>query len=104
MSTYKQDAAGIILDCNTVLETEEGDFSVYLDGVEVEITESELQDIFDKAVELEANAKSEEYIGLRVKEYRQLNQFELMYDDKINGTTSWLDAIDAIKIRFPKPR
>ena len=37
MSTYKQDAAGIILECNTVLETEEGDFSVYLDGVEVEI-------------------------------------------------------------------
>ena len=102
MNNYKQDAARIILECDTVLETEEGELSVYLDGVKVEITEAELQDIFDKSVELEAKAKSEEYIGLRRTEYNQLNQFELMHDDKVNGTTSWLDAIDAIKIRYPK--
>ena len=30
------------------------------------------------------------------------NQFEMMYDDAKNGTTVWIDAIDAIKAAVPK--
>lgn len=40
---------------------------------------------------------------LRVNAYEQLNQNELMYDDKINGTNTWVEAITAIKAEFPKP-
>ena len=38
----------------------------------------------------------------RVK-YDALNQFELISDDAINGTTTHKDAILAIKSEFPKP-
>ena len=43
------------------------------------------------------------YSGARKIAYNQLNQFELMTDDAINGTTSHLDAIQAIKDKYPKP-
>ena len=38
----------------------------------------------------------------RVASYRALNQFEMMYDDAVNGTTTWVDAIAAIKAEIPK--
>ncbi|SVD66270.1 uncharacterized protein METZ01_LOCUS419124 [marine metagenome] len=31
-----------------------------------------------------------------------MNQFEMQFDDKENGTTTWEDAIDAIKTKYPK--
>ena len=45
-----------------------------------------------------ANAYKEK----RKAEYDQLNQFEMMFDDKRDGTTTWVDAINAIKARHPK--
>jgi len=42
------------------------------------------------------------YKDKRKIEYDNLEQFELMYDDKINETTTWVDAIQAIKKSFPK--
>ena len=46
---------------------------------------------------------SMEYSRLRKREYLQLNQFEMQYDDALNGTTTWQDAILAIKNKYPKP-
>ena len=43
------------------------------------------------------------YADFRRKEYLKLNQFELISDDSINGTTTHKDAIVAIKAEFPKP-
>ena len=48
-----------------------------------------------------------EYDGLdysrkRKAEYDALNQFELISDDSINGTTTHKDAILAIKAKYPK--
>ena len=31
------------------------------------------------------------------------SQDEMRYDDTKNSTTTWVDAIDAIKAEFPKP-
>lgn len=42
------------------------------------------------------------YSEKRKAEYDQLNQFELISDDSINGTTTHKDAILAIKAKFPK--
>ena len=42
------------------------------------------------------------YSRSRKKEYDQLNQFELISDDSINGTTTHKDAILAIKKKYPK--
>ena len=42
------------------------------------------------------------YSDKRKDRYDQLNQFELISDDSINGTTTHKDAILAIKAKFPK--
>lgn len=43
------------------------------------------------------------YADRRKVKYDALNQFELQFDDAANSTTTWLDAINAIKAEFPKP-
>jgi len=42
------------------------------------------------------------YSEKRKVKYDQLNQFEMQFDDQANGTTTWVDAINAIKAEFPK--
>jgi hypothetical protein len=40
----------------------------------------------------------------RAKEYPSLaDQLDMQYWDKINGTTTWADAIQAVKDKYPKP-
>jgi len=39
----------------------------------------------------------------RRAEYNKLNQFEMQFDDQRDGTTTWIDAINEIKNRYPKP-
>ena len=41
--------------------------------------------------------------SLRKYKYDELNRDEMRYDDLINGTTTWQDAITAIKLEYPKP-
>jgi len=43
-----------------------------------------------------------DYAEKRKAEYAQLNQFEMQFDDQRDGTTTWVDAINAIKAKFPK--
>jgi hypothetical protein len=38
----------------------------------------------------------------RRAEYNKLNQFEMQFDDQRDDTTTWVDAINDIKDRFPK--
>ena len=59
-------------------------------------------DIQAKIVELQAAYDALAYSRSRKKEYDQLNQFELISDDSINGTTTHKDAILAIKTKYPK--
>ena len=59
-------------------------------------TEDEIE---AKIVELRAEI---DVIVAREKEYNALNQFEMMYNDTVNGTTTWVDAIADIKARHPK--
>jgi hypothetical protein len=46
--------------------------------------------------------ESKKFARLRKAEYDALNQFELISDDAINGTTTHKDAIVAIKTKYPK--
>jgi len=39
----------------------------------------------------------------RTVAYNKLNQDELRFDDLENNTTTWQDAINAIKAKYPKP-
>ncbi len=45
---------------------------------------------------------SQEYARNRKAEYDQLNQFEMIFDDDRDGTTTWVDTINEIKGRHPK--
>ncbi len=55
------------------------------------------------AVTWQTNYDAQEYARKRKAKYDALNQFELISDDAINGTTTHKDAILAIKSEFPKP-
>jgi hypothetical protein len=59
-------------------------------------------DLVAKNQELLVEYDSQEYARNRKAEYEALNQFEMQFDDKENGTTTWEDAIDAIKTKYPK--
>ena len=67
-------------------------------GTEV-ISKSDIQ---AKQAELKADFDSKQYQRDRKKEYDKLNQFELIGEDSINGTTKHRDAIQAIKDKYPK--
>jgi len=43
------------------------------------------------------------YSQLRRGKYNLLNQDEMRFDDQVNSTTTWVDAINAIKAAHPKP-
>ena len=59
-------------------------------------------DIVAKQAELKADYDAKQYQRDRKVEYDKLNQFELIGEDSINGTTKHRDAIQAIKDKFPK--
>ena len=51
---------------------------------------------------LQAEYDSQEYARNRKEEYDALNQLEMQYDDEVNSTTTWKNAIEAIKTKYPK--
>ena len=62
-------------------------------------TEAEIQAEITK---LQAEYDSQDYARKRKAEYNKLNQYEMMFDDKRDGTTTWVDKINEIKSRYPK--
>ncbi len=61
------------------------------------------EQITTEMARIQAEYDAQEYARNRKAEYDALNQFEMQYDDKLNGTTTWDDAIEAIKAKYPKP-
>jgi hypothetical protein len=59
-------------------------------------------DIQAKQAELQADYDSKQYQRDRKEEYNKLNQFEMQFDDQRDGTTTWVDAINGIKEKYPK--
>ena len=45
---------------------------------------------------------SQQYARSRKEEYDKLNQWEMHFDDQRDGTSTWVDSINEIKVRFPK--
>ena len=52
---------------------------------------------------LQAEYDSQEYSRKRKEAYAKLNQFEMQFDDQRDSTTTWVDAVNAIKVKYPKP-
>ena len=60
-------------------------------------------DNVDKAKAADIIWAATQYQRDRKEAYFHLNQFELQYDDMMDGGTRWDDAIQAIKEKYPKP-
>ena len=65
-------------------------------------TAEQMEAITAKATELQGIYDSQEYARNRKAKYDLLNQDELRFDDLENNTTTWVDAINAIKQEYPK--
>jgi len=76
-----------------------GDEIEWLDTEQTQPTEAEIE---AEITRLQAEYDSQEYARNRKAEYDLLNQYELMFDDQQNGTTTWVDSINAIKAKYPK--
>lgn len=56
----------------------------------------------DKVKRLADEHASTQYARDRKAKYDLLNQDEMRFDDLVNNTTTWVDAIKAIKVAYPK--
>ena len=66
------------------------------------ITKPTEKSLTDALAKQQSDFDAQEYARNRKLEYNTLNQFEMQYDDEVNGTTTWKDAIAAIKKKYPK--
>ena len=85
-------------------ENEEFDFAYsysHKDGVAIK--GDLIPEDTDELKKLEDERAATQYSRDRKAEYDKLNQDEMRYDDMKNSTTTWVDAIDAIKAKYPKP-
>ena len=76
-----------------------GDELEWHDLVQTEPTQSEID---AEIIVLQAEYDSQAYARNRKAEYDQLVQFEMIFDDDRDGTTTWVDTINEIKGRHPK--
>ena len=74
-----------------------------LEWLDTEQTEPTQAEIDAELIRLEAEFDAQEYARNRKAEYDLLNQFELISDDDVNGTSTHKDAIAAIKAKYPRP-
>jgi|APSaa5957512535_1039671.scaffolds.fasta_scaffold158911_2 hypothetical protein len=82
-------------------------WTIPLDGVlqwkSDDITQPTQAEIDAEVTRLQGVYDAKDYSRKRRVKYNALNQDEMRYDDTKNSTTTWVDAIDAIKAEFPKP-
>ena len=69
-----------------------------------DITQPTQAEIDAEVIRLQAVYDSQLYARTRKAKYDLLNQDEMRFDDQANSTTTWVDAINAIKTAHPKPQ
>ena len=79
------------------------EFTIYEDVITWITTSISNSDITTEQERLQTVYDSQLYARTRKAKYDLLNQDEMRYDDVKNSTTTWVDAIDAIKTAHPKP-
>ena len=61
------------------------------------------QTLLDKIEELKAEYNAKQYQRNRAKAYPSIQeQLDMQYWDKVNGTDTWEQAINAVKAQYPK--
>jgi len=74
-----------------------------LEWLDTEQTQPTAAAIAAEVIRLQAAYDAAAYARSRKVEYDKLNQDEMRFDDLVNSTTTWHDAIAAIKVAIPKP-
>jgi uncharacterized small protein (DUF1192 family) len=78
-----------------------GDTLEWLDTNQSQPTEAE---ITAEIARLQADYEAKAYQRSRATSYPSIQeQLDMQYWDSINGTTTWADAIAAVKQQYPKP-
>jgi hypothetical protein len=73
----------------------------WLDDTATCPSEEELQ---AEIIRLQAEYDAKQYQRDRAPEYPSMQeQLDMQYWDAVNGTTTWQDAINAVKAKYPKP-
>ena len=74
----------------------------WLDETQTKPTEEE---IVQKIAELEYKKEVEVYKEQRAAEYPSIeDQQDMQFHDAVNGTTTWKDAIQSVKDKYPKKK
>ena len=78
-----------------------GDDLEWLDKTQTEPTSAEID---AEVARLQADYDAKEYQRDRAVAYPSIQeQLDMQYWDSVNGTTTWKDAIEAVKVANPKP-
>ena len=70
------------------------------DTIQTQPTDAEIS---AEVTRLQGVYDGQSYARTRKAKYDLLNQDEMRFDDQVNSTTTWVDAINAIKAAHPKP-
>ena len=105
MTPQLKDAVISLVGLGTSYDSENGEI-INWDTSEVQsgTTQPSEAEIATEITRLTVIYDAKDYARKRKAKYDALNQFELISDDAINGTTTHKDAIVAIKSEFPKPQ
>ena len=103
--TVKISDACISLKPNAGVSVEDNDVTkiIWDDETITEDTIPTNSEIVAEQSRLQAIEDAQAYARTRKAKYDLLNQDEMRFDDQANSTTTWVDAINAIKTAHPKP-
>lgn len=81
-----------------------GDTYEGLEWHDANVTKPTKKAVLDELARLQAQYDNNEYQRKREAEYPPMaTQLDMQYHDAVNGTTTWQDAINAVKAKYPKP-
>ena len=99
----------------TSIKADNPSLTKMVDGVSIELTTAEYdktidewaQASFDQEVEtalIADGGASAKYAQYRAAAYPSIaDQLDMQYHDSVDGTTTWADAIAAVKTKYAKP-
>ena len=83
-----------------IIENEDYSTVIWIIDPETIPTQAEVD---AEVIRLQAVYDAQDYARKRKAKYVLLEQDEMRFDDQVNSTTTWVDAINAIKTAHPKP-
>lgn len=83
---------------------DENIYTKIVDGERVILEGKELEDRLSLDARWEAETPMREWEqNIKIAMPSTEKQLEMLYEDQINGTTTWKDTITSVKQQYPKP-